>query len=122
MRTHKNFEFPGFLLRGFGVFEFSKKLKIWTENFKLNLFFWRLQAKFFLYLEWINGYLNGITCKYRCGPLNYVGAHQLLNLNFRRFWSDFGFFISGIFSSCSSYRNNPKQKICIPGSDKGMRK
>ena len=92
---HKNFGFPGFLLRGFGVFEFPKKFKIWTENFKLNLFFLATSSEFFLYLEWIKGYLNSIPCKYGCGPLNYVGAHQLLSLTFFQFLVDFWLFWQG---------------------------
>ena len=47
MHTHKFFEFPGFLLRGFGVFEFPKFFKIWTENFKLNLFFLATSSEIF---------------------------------------------------------------------------
>ena len=92
---HKNFGFPGFLLRGFGVFEFAKNFKIWTENFKLNLFFGDFKRNNFLYLEWIKGYLKGITCKYGCCRLNYVGAHQLLSLNFFQNLVDFGLFWQG---------------------------
>ena len=66
---------------------FQKISKFGPKILNRTYFFGRLQAKFFLYLEWIKGYLNGIPCKYGCCQLNYVEAHQLLSL---KLWMIFG--------------------------------